>query len=180
MYAHISYPSLFKWTRIILFEFFASFFFTYGVMRTYFLPDGTHNFAHSGSISLIMFFVLCLCGQITGAHANPIITLALMFTKGTKINLIYGAIYIVSQFLGSFAGAATGRRDIIIAYGVVDKFSAARPVKGYSEAQTFGGEIIGSFLFILFLLIVVNNTTTFLKSNFWNYMLVPIIFYICR
>lgn len=91
-----------------MFEFFASFFFTYGVMRTYYLANGTPNYAHSGYVSLSMFFVMCLSGQLTGGHANPIITLALMMTKGTNINLIYGLIYIISQFAGSFAGAATG------------------------------------------------------------------------
>lgn len=173
IYGTISCPTVFRWTRIILFEFFASFFFTYGVMCSYYLADGKPNYAHSGFVSLSMFLVMCLCGQLTGAHANPIITLALMMTKGTKINVIYGVVYIVSQFAGSFAGAAT-------AYGVIDKFECARPSSGYTEAQAFGGEIIGSFLFILFLLIVVNETTTFLKSNFWNYILVPIIYYISR
>ena len=77
-------------------------------MATYYDKKGLVNIAHSGFISLAMFLVFCLCGQLTGGHANPIITLSLMFTRGTKIGLIEGVVYIVSQFAGSIAGGAVG------------------------------------------------------------------------
>ena len=169
-----------------MFEFLASFFFTYGVMCSYFDEAGIPNFAHSAFVSLSLFLVMCLSGQLTGGHANPIVTLALLINRGSRITPLIAIAYIVSQFLGSFAGGA-------VAYAVVANFACAEPNPAYlksffnestyqisTEAQTFGAEIIGSFFFILFLLVIVNETTTFLKSNFWNYLLLPIIFFICR
>ena len=39
---------------------------------------------------------------------------------------------------------------------------------------------MGSFLYTLFVLIIMNDNTTFVKSTFWNYCLIPIVFYIIR
>lgn len=86
-----------------------------------------------------LFLVMCLCGQLTGGHANPIVTFGLLITKGGKVTLINAIVYIGSQFAGSFAGAAIGSFYNYTAYGIVDKYDCAMPTDGNSEAQIFGG-----------------------------------------
>ena len=123
---------------------------------------------------MALFLVMSFTGQLTGGHCNPIITLALLISKGNKMTPKIAAVYIVAQYVGAFAGGA-------IVYGLIDTFTCPIPsAVGETLMQAYGGEILGSFIVCIFLLIIVHDTTTFIRSNFWNYVLVPVVFYIAR
>ena len=130
---------------------------------------------------MALFLVMSFAGQLTGGHCNPAITTSLLISKGNKITPLIAAVYIFSQFLGAIAGGGIGINHWILVLGLIDYFTCPMPaVVGETNVQAFGGEIVGSFLVTLFLLIIVHDTTTFLRSNFWNYILVPVVFYIAR
>lgn len=123
---------------------------------------------------MALFLVMSFAGQLTGGHCNPAITTSLLISKGNKITPIIAVVYIVSQYVGAIAGGG-------IVYALIDAYTCPNPyTSSETLAQAFGGELMGSFFVCLFLLIIVHDTTTFLRSNFWNYILVPIVFYIAR
>lgn len=94
-------------TRILFFEFFASFIVTFGTMVSY----GSYphsSYTQIAFISLSMFFAFVVSGQTSGGQANPIITLALVFTKGSNVTILNSLIYILFQFVGSIVAGAVG------------------------------------------------------------------------
>jgi len=64
-------------------------------------------------ISLAMFMAFVISGQLSGGQGNPIITLALLFTKGSNVNLRNCLIYISSQFVGAITAGAIGKLAFI-------------------------------------------------------------------
>jgi glycerol uptake facilitator-like aquaporin len=55
-----------------------------------------------------MFYAFVIGGQTSGGQGNPIITIALIFTKGSNVTILNSIIYIVSQFMGAIVGGAIG------------------------------------------------------------------------
>lgn len=41
-------------------------------------------------------------------------------------------------------------------------------------------QIFGTFFYTLFVLIIMNDHTSFVKSTFWNYCLIPVVSFIAR
>jgi glycerol uptake facilitator-like aquaporin len=70
-----------------------------------------------------MFFAFVISGQLSGGQGNPIITIALIFTKGSNVTILNSIIYIVFQFVGAFLGGA-------IAYGWVESYGSPYPYTG--------------------------------------------------
>jgi glycerol uptake facilitator-like aquaporin len=136
------------------------------------------NPTHSVFNSLALFLVLCFSGQLTGGHCNPAVTLALLISKGNRIRIPVALAYIFSQFLGAIAGGA-------IAYGLVPTFnfvekSAENSIIDVIEVKILLGQIFGTFIYALFVLIIMNDHTSFVKSTFWNYCLIPVVSFIAR
>lgn len=86
------------------------------------------NSSQCAFISLAMFFAFVISGQLSGGHGNPIITIALIFTKGSNINGFKLIIYIVAQYIGAIVGAAIGMKFIISAYGTVSSYGCPFPL----------------------------------------------------
>lgn len=88
-------------------------------------------------------------GKASGAHLNPIVTLA--FVLQGKMARPRAATYVVAQCLGATAGAATllvwGSRGKAVLYG------ATVPGSSYGAAWAFAGEVATSGAMVLLLLI---------------------------
>ncbi len=76
--------------------------FAYGIMLS---DRSTTYLAYS---SLIMFLTFVISGQMSGGQGNPIITIALLFMKGSNVTPLNAMVYIVTQFVGAIAGGAIG------------------------------------------------------------------------
>lgn len=84
----------------------------------------------------------------------------------------------ISQFLGALAGGA-------IALGLVPAFNfqerdSENSLISVIEVRILLGQIFGTFIYTLFVLIIMNDHTSFVKSTFWNYCLIPIVSFIAR
>jgi glycerol uptake facilitator-like aquaporin len=64
-----------------------------------------------------MFYAFIIGGQITGGQGNPIITIALIFTRGSNVTTLNSLVYFVSQFAGAIVGGAFGYWTIDHHYG---------------------------------------------------------------
>lgn len=98
---------LIRITRILFFEFVAAFIVTFGTMVSY----GSYphaEYTQIAFISLSMFFAFVVSGQVSGGQANPIITLALVFMKGSNVTILTQFIYYVFQFAGAIVAGAVG------------------------------------------------------------------------
>jgi aquaporin Z len=90
-------------------------------------------------------------GKVSGAHINPIVTLAFVIRGRMRRWLALG--YVVAQLAGAVAGAA-----ILLAWGHLGsevRFGATLPGRAYGPAVAFGGEVatsaalvVGLFCFI--------------------------------
>lgn len=109
--------------------------------------------------AMIMFLTFVISGQLSGGQGNPIISLALLFTKGTNVTMLNFPIYFFTQFVGAIAGGAIGKFFLHLGYGTIYKFSC--PSSSTNTPMTFGSEILGSFLFIILYLIIMNASTKF-------------------
>lgn len=102
-------------TRIIFFEFLAGLIVSYGGMTIYFTynnqgqPLPISPFIQSGFIALAMFYAFIISGQLSGGQGNPIITIALIFTRGSNVTILNMFIYVIMQFAGSIVGGAIGK-----------------------------------------------------------------------
>ena len=92
----------------------------------------------AGLVVLIHMF-----GPISGAHFNPVVTLAVMF--GGQIDRRIAALYLVAQFAGAVAGAWLAHAMFGEPLFQVSHKLRAGPAQGLSEAvATFG--LIGTIL----------------------------------
>ena len=66
------------------------------------------NPGHSAFESMALFLVMSFAGQLTGGHCNPIITLALLISRGNKMTPKIAFVYMCSQFAGAIAGGGIG------------------------------------------------------------------------
>jgi glycerol uptake facilitator-like aquaporin len=102
----------------------------------------------AASVGLVLFVVISLFIAISGAHFNPVVTIALGIRK--QISARIGVIYIVMQLFGAFAGAVVANlmfgRDVVAA-GVVQRISP----------ETFIGEIVATAGLLLIVLLLVDQ-----------------------
>jgi aquaporin Z len=113
---------------------------------------------------LFGLWVLMVFGyKISGSHYNPAITFAVIFRRdGKTFHPLLGACYIIFQVAGGFLGALLGW------------FFMGGPTGGSIEfawkylAQAIVSEIAGSFVFILFFLIMTDPATAFSKEKAIN------------
>ncbi len=92
-------------------------------------------------------------GRVSGAHINPIVTLA--FVIRGRMRPWLGAGYVAAQLGGAVAGAAT-----LLAWGHLGRavnFGATLPGKGYGTLAALGGEAVTSALLIVLLLSFVGS-----------------------
>lgn len=66
------------------------------------------DFTHTAYISMGMFLTFVICGQLSGGQGNMIITIALLFTRGSNVTMLNSIAYIVTQFAGALVGGVIG------------------------------------------------------------------------
>jgi aquaporin Z len=92
-------------------------------------------------------------GRVSGAHINPIVTLAFVLRGRMRPWLAAG--YVVAQLGGAVAGAA-----ILTAWGDLGRavnFGATLPGKAYGAVAAFGGEVVTSAALIVLLIAFVGS-----------------------
>lgn len=65
-------------------------------------------------------------------------------------------------------------------YVLISDYYCPNPATADQKLWAFAGEVIGSFILCIFALIVVHETTTFIKSILWSYILIPVVYFIAR
>lgn len=95
-------------------------------------------------VGITLLLIVYILGGISGAHVNPLITIALMSFK--KIKTLDGVYYIIAQILGGLA-----------AFGVFCAVNSALDVPGLTWVQNvpsftgigFIGELLAGFFFMI-------------------------------
>jgi len=102
----------------------------------------------AASVGLVLFVAISIFISISGAHFNPVVTIALGIRK--QISARIGVIYIFMQLFGAFFGAVVANlmfgREVVAA-GVVQRLSA----------ETFIGEIVATAGLLLIVLLLVDQ-----------------------
>ena len=147
----------YKLHQQLLAELIASSIFVYGVCGSCLISASNEtnvmlSNAFIGGINIYIF------GRVSGAHFNPVVSLALFIRK--KINFKTFIFYVITQFIGGFIGC------IIIALCRCGKFDemAGNQIANYliqvnggkknawCYISAFISEIVGTFILILFVL----------------------------
>jgi glycerol uptake facilitator len=95
---------------------------------------------------LILFVIVATLGKISGAHANPAVTIGLASAGRFPWTDVIG--YVVAQFLGASIGAFA----ILIVLGVdgakIGGLGAPALASGVGLAQGLGAEALGAFILV--------------------------------
>ena len=63
---------------------------------------------------------------------------------------------------------------------LIDYFDCPDPQGEITQLRALGGEVLGGFIISIFVLIIVHDTTTIIRSILWSYILIPIVYFIAR
>ncbi|MBR3697775.1 MAG: MIP family channel protein [Clostridia bacterium] len=118
---------------------------------------GTLGIAFAFGLSIVA--IAYSVGSISGGHVNPAVSLAMLINKKISVKDFCG--YVVSQVLGSFAGA--GILWLIIKFTSLNNVGLG--ANGYGELSAVGLslvgaliiEVIATFIFVLAILGVTSN-----------------------
>ena len=105
-------------------------------------------FGSTGAAIAISFL-----GKISGAHINPVVSLAFYITGKLRSNTVI--IYILSQLAGGIVGALP-----LLLWGHTGRsidFGATLPGKGYTFWEAAGGEVVTTFFLIISLFIFIGH-----------------------
>ena len=102
------------------------------------------------AFGLSIIVVAYTFGKHSGAHLNPAVSLAMFLTK--KISLKDFGLYVVSQFLGGFAGAG-----LMAAFLAGPTSYGANSYSGLGWASGLFAEIFLTFIFVYVILAVTND-----------------------
>jgi len=104
--------------------------------------------AIAGAVGLVLFVAISMFQSISGAHFNPVVTIAFGIRK--QIDLKTGFIYVVMQLLGAFLGA-------VVANLMFGAYAVAAGTVQRLNTQTFVGEIVATAGLLLIVLIMVDQ-----------------------
>ena len=104
--------------------------------------------AIAGAVGLVLFVAISMFQSISGAHFNPVVTIAFGIRK--QIDLKTGFIYVVMQLLGAFLGA-------VVANLMFGAYAVAAGTVQRLTMQTFVGEIVATAGLLLIVLILVDQ-----------------------
>ena len=98
------------------------------------------------AVAAVLFVTISIFGPISGAHFNPIVSLALLFRKGISVKLAF--LFLVFQFLGALVGAtlANAMFGEMFAFSQVERISAG----------AFVGEALASCGLVLIVLLLIH------------------------
>ncbi len=103
-------------------------------------------------------------GKVSGAHINPIVTMAFFLAK--KIDLKTSIAYVLGQFAGAVIGCLP-----LLAWGAMGRsvsFGATTPGEGYTLGAALLGEIVTTFIMVslLFLFLGFRNLRPYTPAIF--------------
>jgi glycerol uptake facilitator-like aquaporin len=121
------------------------------ILFTYVLEasPGITVVANAISVAFVLCVLIEVFGPISGAHFNPVVTLAMLLDK--KIAKGKAALFLLVQTLGGIT--ATALTHIMFWCEERTLFSVSETVRGYA----FLGEVIGTFILILAILLLVKG-----------------------
>lgn len=108
------------------------------------VPEMTLSVRVALAFGLIYAVIIYCVRNVTDAHLNPSITLAMLVTR--RMCFLRAILYIVAQFLGAILGAA-------LLYGLTAREYLAQlgctiPGDEVSDAQGFGIELFSTFILV--------------------------------
>lgn len=127
-------------------------------------------------------YVLCFCCQWTDEwwtrksnYNNSIDFYQRIQCNNTKLDYLYS-----QPIYGRYRWRCDRYLIFYVGYGTITKIQYGAPVPDSTNSPlSFGSEILGTFMFIILYLIIMSASTK-MQTNFWNYILVPIAFYISK
>ena len=115
-------------------------------------PKGVSIIANALAVAFILTALIEMFGPISGAHFNPIVTCIMWLDK--KIHGKTAALFLLVQTLGGLVGVALSHAMFWAEVGVI--FEVCTNVRSH----TYLGEVIGSFILILAILLLVKGKST--------------------
>ena len=111
---------------------------------------------------------ISMIGKISGAHINPVVTIAFWLFR--KIDSRTAMVYILAQLIGAVIGGLP-----LLLWGQMGKsvaFGATLPGKGYSLQTVFFGEVITTFTMVSLLLVFIG----FRKIRSYTPAIFPVLY----
>ena len=111
---------------------------------------------------------ISMIGKISGAHINPVVTIAFWLFR--KIDSQTAMVYILAQLIGAVIGG-----PLLLLWGQMGKsvaFGATLPGKGYSLQTVFFGEVITTFTMVSLLLVFIG----FRKIRSYTPAIFPVLY----
>ncbi|CAD8158894.1 unnamed protein product [Paramecium octaurelia] len=126
-----------------------------------------------GKIALAFFGSLALCAPISGGHINPAVTLAMWLTR--QISTGTCLLYWIAQLIGAFGGG-------FFCYMVLGQINSpmVTDLNFHWIIADLCGEALGSFSFILMILIQCNPKTTFSDKPIASIILITLSLHLSR
>ena len=115
------------------------------------LPETLYYLCVACAFSVSIFVMILSFFRISGAHFNPVVTLALMLSGFFEYKR--GAYYIFSQFLG----AITAGLVLVMMFHDIDNVGGVYPSSKISVLQTFMWEFVLSFILVFVTLLSYRN-----------------------
>jgi len=104
--------------------------------------------ANAISVGFVLCVLIEMFAPVSGAHFNPVVTLVMLLDK--KITAKKAAIFVLFQFLGGIIGAAFSH---LMFFDTVESIFAVSD--NVRDGYTYLGEIFGSFILVLAILMLV-------------------------
>ena len=137
-------------------EYFGTFFLIYFVcgiqVNQGLFPEGGVANIDKGLVSgFILIGLIFAFGRVSGAHFNPVVTLAFLLRGSFKFWRF------ITYISFQFGGAVTGAAVLYGLFGNIDHLGTTTPGTGISNTEAFGVEIILTFLLVTVVLSTAEN-----------------------
>ena len=101
------------------------------------------NFQISFNMALVVMIVVQCFGHISGAHVNPVVTVAAFINNVIKLPMLL--VYFIGQFLGAIAGFGL---LIAVSMPMPENFCMTLPNEEINSLQTFVVEFVASSMLV--------------------------------
>ncbi|CAD8151467.1 unnamed protein product [Paramecium octaurelia] len=135
--------------RILIWEALGTAFFAYGIVCSR---------GNDVMLSVYLFGAIFLIGKITGGHVNPAVSMS--FYSSNEISAFTMRVYWAAQVGGAIAGALAA---FVIVGRVTSPYIETQPIQWM--VADFCGEVLGTFVFCLFIHIQVHPQTQLTENN---------------
>ncbi|KAM3145584.1 water channel activity protein [Paramecium bursaria] len=138
--------------------------FAYGIVCS----DGSN-----GRLTLAFFGSLALCAPFSGGHINPAVTFAMWMTR--QVSTGTAILYWIAQLSGAFGGA-------LLCYLVTGKIDSPMVTDQsfHWVMADLAGETLGTFTFVLIILIQSNQLTTYSKQPLASLISISVALHLSR